>query len=205
MKIDWLYKAYSSGIFPWYSEGEPRLWWSPAPRAVITPETFRIPRSVRKLLNKKPFQVTTNLCFQQVIEKCQQNRIEGGEDTWINNAMTQEYTRLHNCGLAISVECWNKTGELVGGFYGVRIAQAFFGESMFSEQSGASKVAFATAAPLFFKQGIQLVDCQMHTEHMGQFGIQNLKRSEFESKLNAALENNQVEPLRLPTLLRTAD
>lgn len=193
----WLDQAYRQGIFPWNSPGEQRLWWSPSPRAVILPEYFRIPRTVKKLLNKKPL-VTTNLAFQEVIQACAAPR-KNETGTWISDDMIQNYHRLFQAGRAISVEHWDSNGDLAGGFYGLVIGNAMFGESMFSRSSNASKIAFAKAAPYFFEAGIHLIDCQMYTEHLAQFGLIELDRSAFETQLKQATKHNTL--LELPTIL----
>lgn len=198
----WLDQSYRQGIFPWHSEDEPRLWWSPVPRAVITPVSFRTPRTVRKQLRKTQIRFTANMAFEEVIKACQSTRKTTDEGTWINNSMIQEYSRLSHCGRAISVECWHPNGTLVGGFYGLTIGRAFFGESMFSRNSDTSKLAFALAAPIFFEQGVDLIDCQMHTDHLARFGLEELNRDDFESKLRISC-NPQLHNFRLtlPSLL----
>lgn len=189
----WLETAYRHGIFPWHNPDEPRLWWSPAPRAIITPDSFRIPRTVRKLLNK-PHRITSNQAFRQVMEACAGPR-DGASGTWINKEMIDSYTALHSTGRAISVEYWNAAGELSGGFYGVLIGRAFFGESMFSKVDNASKIAFAKAAPYLFRYGVELIDCQMRTDHLAQFGLIELDRPEFETLLNKATNAAAILPL----------
>ncbi|WP_430462544.1 leucyl/phenylalanyl-tRNA--protein transferase [Thalassolituus sp. LLYu03] len=195
----WIDAAYRSGIFPWNDPDEVRLWWSPAPRAVIRPQDFRIPRSVKKAMNRSNFTVTTNLAFESVMHACAQPRdYEAG--TWISDDIVETYTRLNACGRAVSVECWDGSGMLCGGFYGLTIGAAFFGESMFSRVSDASKIAFATAAPYLFDSGIEMIDCQMKTDHLGRFGLVELDRGEFEALLakNAA----KTSQLNLPGVLR---
>lgn len=193
----WLDQAYRHGIFPWNDPGAERLWWSPAPRAVILAQNFRIPRTVRKLLNK-PHNITANLAFEKVMRACATPRDQSG-GTWISEDMIANYTRLHQAGRALSVEYWNPEGELVGGFYGLLIGHVLFGESMFSHVSNASKLAFACAAPKLFDLGLKLIDCQMHTQHLAQFGLQELERTEFENKLRQAIHTNSLP--HLPTIL----
>ncbi|MDO6681080.1 leucyl/phenylalanyl-tRNA--protein transferase [Oceanobacter sp. 5_MG-2023] len=195
----WLYYAYTRGIFPWHGEDEPRLWWTPSPRAVILPDTFRISRTIRKELKRSPLSFTSNLAFKQVMTACAEVHAEQS-GTWIQPEMIDEYHRLASAGFALSVECWNDQGGLVGGFYGIRIGQAFFGESMFSRQSNTAKLAFACAAPQLFDNGIKIIDCQMHTEHLARFGIVNLDRRSFENHLFQATSHQPTRPL-LPTWL----
>ncbi len=190
----WLQAAYSHGIFPWNDPGDTRLWWSPVPRAVITPESFHIPRSVAKECRKSPLKVTSGLAFRDVLQGCAgPRRTESG--TWIDHEILDNYPRLAAAGRALSVECWNADGELVGGFYGLLIGRALFGESMFSTESGASKIAFAMAAPMLFKLGISMIDCQMKTDHLARFGIRELSRSEFEVLLRDAATKPPIPPL----------
>lgn len=181
----WLDQAYRQGIFPWNDPSSERYWWSPAPRAVILAEHFRISRTVKKLLKKEHI-ITANLAFEAVMRACAQPR-NGFSATWISEEMIQHYTQLHHAGRALSVEYWSATGELIGGFYGVLIGQVFYGESMFSQQDNASKLAFATAAPKLFELGIQLIDCQMNTAHLAQFGLIELSRNDFEQRLKHAI------------------
>lgn len=189
----WLDQAYRRGIFPWNGPNDPRCWHTPNPRAVITANSFHIPKSVKKLL-KKPHRVTCNLAFTQVMQNCAAPR-DKSRSTWISQEMIQSYSRLHAAGRAFSGEHWNANGELIGGFYGLMIGRAFFGESMFSHESNASKIAFATIAPLLFEQGIELIDCQMKTPHLAQFGIEMLEREKFESILKQAVSQPSLSPL----------
>lgn len=189
----WLDCAYRAGIFPWHDPDEVRLWWSPAPRAVITPTSFRIPRSVRKVL-KRPWNLTTNLAFERVMTACSAPR-SATNGVWINPQMIRAYTRLHHAGRALSAEVWDENGELCGGFYGLQIGAVFFGESMFSQRSGASQFAFARLAPLLFRQGIQLIDCQMKTDHLARFGIVELEREAFEQQLADHINTPTPAPL----------
>lgn len=181
----WLDQAYRHGIFPWNDPDEVRLWWSPAPRAVIRPQDFRIPRSVSKAIRRNHYRMTCNLAFEQVMSACSQPRdYEAG--TWISEEMIDAYTRLHMAGRAISAELWDDAGNLCGGLYGLLLGRAFFGESMFSRISDASKIVFATLAPVLFAQGIIMIDCQMKTEHLSRFGLVELERPVFESLLKTA-------------------
>ncbi|ASP39773.1 leucyl/phenylalanyl-tRNA--protein transferase [Bacterioplanes sanyensis] len=189
----WLDAAYRRGIFPWNDPQEVRLWWSPAPRAIITAEQFRLSRTIRKLLRRQPYFITANQAFEQVQAACAEPRdAEGG--TWIDDELLLHYPRLHAAGRAISVEAWND-GALVGGWYGVLIGSALFGESMFSRASNASKLAFATAAPILLDAGVTLIDCQMQTEHLAQFGCMEVERAEFEDRLRSAIQHPTPTPL----------
>lgn len=199
MSSAWLHASYRRGIFPWHSDGDPRLWWSPAPRAVILPATFRVPRTIRKELNRTPLTFTCNLAFADVMAGCANTHEEQDGGTWIQPEMQQAYTDLHRAGYALSVECWTPEGELCGGFYGVRIGRAFFGESMFSRVSNSSKLAFALVAPELFKSGIRIIDCQMRTDHLSRFGLVELPRAEFEQHLRMAVHGPSPAPL--PALL----
>lgn len=182
----WLDQAYRKGIFPWNDPEEVRLWWSPAPRAIVTPETFRIPRTVRKLIKRlSPKEtVTINLAFSAVIEACSEPR-SYQDGTWIDDEILIAYKRMHKAGRALSVEIWNPQGELSGGCYGLLKGNVFFGESMFSRQANASKIAFALFAQKLFDAGVRLIDCQMYTDHLAQFGAREVDRAEFERELHA--------------------
>lgn len=195
----WLDAAYRLGIFPWNDPEEVRMWWTPAPRAVITPETFRVPKRLAREVRNSTLTVTSNQAFERVVAGCASARA-GSEGTWIDQELTDELPRLHRCGRAVSVECWTPDGELVGGFYGLTIGTAFFGESMFTRCAGASKIAFATAAPDLFALGIELIDCQMKTDHLARFGLIELDRPEFESALAACIAKPAIAPL--PALIR---
>lgn len=178
-----LLNAYSLGIFPWYNEGEPILWWSPSPRCVIKPAEFKPSKSLKKLINKNIYHVTINHDFNSVIKACAEARSEG---TWINNDMIKAYTRLHEIGYAHSIEC-RKGQELVGGLYGIAIGGAFFGESMFSKESNTSKIAFAYLCDTLTSHGFTLIDCQVHNSHLESLGAYEINRQEFDSYLKTAI------------------
>lgn len=190
----WLDCAYRKGIFPWNDPDEARLWWTPTPRAVITPDSFRIPKRLNREVRNSDLRVTTNLAFRQVVEGCSMPRPDS-EGTWIDSDIETQYPRLNKAGRALSVECWDQHGEIAGGFYGIIIGAAVFGESMFTRHSGASKVAFATAAPVLFELGVKLIDCQMKTSHLARFGMLEMNREEFESRLQSAVEQGPIPPL----------
>ena len=196
----WLDTSYRMGVFPWNDPAETRMWWTPSPRAVILPTTFRIPKRLAREVRQSKLTVTANLAFDRVLRGCAEYRA-GSEGTWIDEEILDNYPRLHRSGRALSVECWDDDGNLAGGFYGLLIGTALFGESMFTRHSGASKVAFATAAPELFRLGITIIDCQMRTSHLERFGIVELERSEFETILADATAKPHIPPL--PGVLRS--
>ncbi len=182
-----LLRAYSMGIFPWYSEGSPILWWSPDPRLVLLPDEMKVSRSLQQVLKKGVFTVTTDRVFDEVIRNCAKIHQKKQGGTWITDDMMRAYLRLHDSGFAHSVESWYG-GELVGGLYGVALGAAFFGESMFTKMSNASKVAFVTLVRQLAKWGFTLIDCQIATGHLMTFGAREIPRSEFLWLLGRALE-----------------
>jgi leucyl/phenylalanyl-tRNA---protein transferase len=172
-----LVRAYRLGIFPWFSEGEPILWWSPDPRTVLFPRELKLSRSLRKTLRKNLYQVHTDTAFEQVMEGCSQPR-PNQVGTWITENMKQAYCTLHALGVAHSVETWYQ-GQLVGGLYGIALGRMFYGESMFSCMSDASKTALAALVHRLDAWGFGLIDCQMHTPLLASFGAREIPRSEF--------------------------
>jgi leucyl/phenylalanyl-tRNA--protein transferase len=179
LSIERLIYAYKSGIFPWYNEGDPILWWSPNPRCVLFPKKFHISKSFKKTLKKHTYIIKQNTRFEQVINQCANNKRKQ-EGTWINEDMIQAYTELHFSGHAHSIEVWDNT-KLVGGLYGIQIGHVFFGESMFSLVSDASKLAFHYLAQ---QTNIKLIDCQIKSDHMIRMGAQEIKRNTFEAYLH---------------------
>lgn len=169
--------AYRSGIFPWY-EGKQILWWSPDPRFVLFPEELNVSKSMNVLLKRNAFRFTTNQAFEQVIENCKTIKREGQGGTWITTEMKKAYGKLHQLGLAHSAEAWEGE-ELVGGLYGIRIGKAFFGESMFSKKSNASKYAFISLVRQLQLEGVGLIDCQVYTEHLESLGARMIPRADF--------------------------
>lgn len=169
--------AYRSGIFPWY-EGQYILWWCPDPRFVLFPEELRISKSMQQIIKKNTFEFKTNTAFCEVIRNCQQILREGQNGTWITSDVLNSYTALHHEGLAHSAEAW-KDGELVGGLYGIRMGNVFFGESMFSKQSNASKFAFISYAQQLISEGVKLIDCQVYTSHLESLGARMIPRDQF--------------------------
>ncbi len=170
--------AYQKGIFPWFSENEPILWWSPDPRLVLFPSQVTISRSLRKKIKKNLFQITVDQAFEYTIKACAKPRKRPGEGTWLVDEMVDAYMALHNKGYAHSVETWHQ-GELVGGLYGISLGCSFFGESMFSRKSDASKVALVALARHLDAHGFDLIDCQVTTDHLCQMGAVEIPRNQF--------------------------
>lgn len=173
-----LLSAYRQGVFPWYGEGQPILWWSPAPRMVLYPQELYISRSMRKRLRQADFEVRFNTAFSEVMQACAKVVRPGQDSTWITSSMIKAYVRLHELGYAHSAETWID-GRLVGGLYGIRIGRMFFGESMFHHISNASKIAFIHLVQTLQEQGCELIDCQMHTTHLASLGAREISRNEF--------------------------
>lgn len=170
--------AYRSGIFPWFNEGDPILWWSPDPRCVLFPEKLHVSKSMKQVLAKNHISFTMNRSFETVMRNCATVKRKDGHGTWISEEMVQAYTTLHKLGYAISAEAWEGQ-EMVGGLYGVLIGQVFFGESMFSKKSNASKFAFIQLIDHLHGKGIQLIDCQMRTDHLLSLGAEMIDRKTF--------------------------
>jgi leucyl/phenylalanyl-tRNA---protein transferase len=182
-----LLTAYAEGIFPWFDEDSPILWWSPDPRLVLEPSALHVPSSLRRTLRRGRYRVTADAAFEQVIRSCASRERPGQEGTWITPGMAAAYVALHGLGFAHSFEAWD--GEvLAGGLYGVSLGGAFFGESMFADRPDASKVAFVRAIEWLSRADIDLVDCQVRTDHLVRFGAREVPRAEFLGRLAAALE-----------------
>jgi len=179
--------AYQRGIFPWYNEGDPILWWSPDPRLLLYPDNFRVRKSFRRVLRSGKFTVTFDKCFSEVIKSCANVSRKGQSHTWIIPDMQEAYIRLHEDGYAHSVEVYLDS-KLVGGLYGLAMGRAFFGESMFSLVSDASKVAFKALSDVLGGKGYDFIDCQMKTEHMLALGAQTVKRDTYLDELEIALQ-----------------
>lgn len=177
--------GYRKGIFPWFSEDQPILWWSPDPRCVIFPQELHISGSMRRTLNRGYFSVTLDRAFGEVISGCADTREEG---TWITADVKQAYRRLHRLGKAHSFEVWNPQGEVVGGLYGVAIGRCFFGESMYAIETNASKVAFIHCVRQLAAWGYQLLDCQIENPHLRSLGARLISRREFLSILNEQID-----------------
>jgi leucyl/phenylalanyl-tRNA--protein transferase len=174
--------AYRNGIFPWY-EGEPILWWCPDPRFVLFPDNLKISRSMQTLFKKNYFEFSTNTAFKEVIHNCKQTKRPGQSGTWITNEVEKAYINMHRLGYAHSAEAW-KDGILVGGLYGIKLGKVFFGESMFSGESNASKFAFIKYVQQLKQEGIELIDCQVYTGHLESLGARMITRENFVSRLN---------------------
>ena len=195
-----LLRAYRLGIFPWYSEGEPILWWSPDPRMVLFPSEFKIARSLTKTLRKPGYETRADSAFEEVINACSEPRPRQS-GTWITAQMKQAYIRLHQLGVAHCVETW-QDGELVGGLYGIALGRVFFGESMFSRASDASKIALVALVQQLRQWQFGLIDCQMNTPLLTSFGAREIPRSQF-TVLVAELVNYAHVPAPW-TIARTA-
>lgn len=181
-----LLAAYRRGIFPWYSEGQPVLWWSPDPRMVLRTSEFRVSRSLAKRIRQRRYEIRIDTAFARVVDGCAAPR-DGSGGTWITPAMRDAYVELHRRGVAHSVEAW-RGGALVGGLYGLSLGGTFFGESMFAVEPDASKVAFATLLGNLIRWGFPLVDCQVRTEHLSRFGAEDWARPVFLEALTRSLE-----------------
>tara|TARA_B110000444_G_scaffold3763_1_gene3504 strand:- start:942 stop:1637 length:696 start_codon:yes stop_codon:yes gene_type:complete len=180
-----LMEAYSRGIFPWFEEGQPVLWWSPDPRMVLFPEDLRVSKSLQKILNKPLYTVTLDEAFAEVITCCAQPR-RGSPDTWITDEMQTAYMQLFDEGHAHSVEVW-RDGDLVGGLYGVALGQLFFGESMFSFESNTSKIALVNLVKQLQEWNYKLIDCQISSEHLESLGAIEISREKFRQQLHELL------------------
>jgi leucyl/phenylalanyl-tRNA--protein transferase len=181
--------AYRHGIFPWY-EGEYILWWCPDPRFVLFPSELKISKSMKTLLQKNAFDFTINHAFTDVIHHCKEIKRPGQKGTWITDEVAEAYFKMHTLGYAISAESW-KNGELAGGVYGIKLGKVFFGESMFSKMSNASKYAFINLIDHFTKAGVELIDCQVYTQHLESLGARMISRKEFTRKLIEMIDDNK--------------
>ncbi len=186
-----LIQAYSKGIFPWFNQDEPILWWSPDPRMVLFPAELKISRSLRKALQKHDYQISADRSFDQVIAACAApRRHQGG--TWINSGMIKAYRELHRTGHAHSVETWID-GKLAGGLYGVALGRAFFGESMFSRTTNASKIAFVHLVKQLAHWRFGIIDCQMKTAHLASLGAREIPRTQFTRIIEELIHYRGVE------------
>jgi leucyl/phenylalanyl-tRNA--protein transferase len=170
--------AYKSGIFPWFEEGEPIIWWSPNPRMVLFLDELVVSKSMRNVLHRNRFKVTFNQNFRDVILSCQKIKRNGQSGTWITNEMIEAYCELHQLGIAKSVEVW-QNDDLVGGLYGIDLGHVFCGESMFSKVSNASKVAFIALVKHLASNNYKLLDCQVYNDHLASLGCREIDRTEF--------------------------
>lgn len=181
LSVNRLICAYQQGIFPWYSDDDPILWWSPAPRCVIYPDQLHISKSLRKTLKKQNFKVTFDRAFTEVIAACSAMR-KDSEGTWISDDIQRAYCQLHTQGVAHSVEVWN-ADQLIGGLYGIALGKVFFGESMFSRQSNGSKIAFCYLVAQLKRWNFTLIDCQVHNDHLESLGAIEISRDQFQQHL----------------------
>ncbi len=181
--------AYEHGIFPWFNPEDPILWWSPDPRFVLYPHELKVSKSMRSVIKKGVFEISFDSAFEEVITQCSVTKREGEHGSWITDEMRTAYTELHKLGMAHSVEAW-QDGELVGGLYGVALGSIFFGESMFHHVSNASKAAFIHLVGKLTEWGFDIIDCQLHTNHLHSLGGKEMPRSEYLSVLGQTLKND---------------
>ncbi|MGZ9032669.1 MAG: leucyl/phenylalanyl-tRNA--protein transferase [Burkholderiaceae bacterium] len=190
LSVDRLLAAYTRGIFPWYSTGEPVLWWSPHPRMVLFTDEFRVSRTfgktLRRVARSDSIELRANSAFEAVMRACAAPR---GEDagTWITAEMIAAYTALHRLGVAVSIETW-KNGELVGGLYGISLGRMFYGESMFTRAADASKIALAALVRLLLSEEVRVIDCQQNTRHLASLGAREIGRADFLAHVKTAVE-----------------
>lgn len=170
--------AYRHGIFPWFSEDEPIMWWCPDPRFVLFPEELKVSKSMQQIIRKDKFEYRCNAAFESVIQNCRKINRPGQDGTWITNEIIKAYTSLHQQGYAISAETY-RNGKLCGGLYGILLGKIFFGESMFSLEANASKFAFIHLVKGLKEKGVTLIDCQIYTPHLESFGARMIPRSTF--------------------------
>lgn len=186
LSVERVWFAYQLGIFPWYNPGEEILWWCPDPRFVLFPDALKVSKSMRKILNRNVFTFSENQNFREVIKNCQEINRRGQDGTWLSEELMQTFIKLHEYGLAKSLEVW-QDGELVGGFYGLQIGRVFCGESMFAKVSNASKAGFIHFVETH-KDNLQIIDCQSHTDHLESLGAAMIPKKEF---LKILYENNE--------------
>lgn len=179
--------AYHTGIFPWFSDDEPILWWSPDPRLVLYPEEIRVSKTLKKIIKKNVFHVTMDSAFVKVINQCAKIRLQNNQGTWIIKEMIDAYSKLHESGFAHSVEAWYQ-GELAGGLYGVSLGKCFFGESMFTRVNNASNVALVKLVEYLNALSFDMIDCQLTTEHLLRFGAKEIPRVSFLKQLKESLK-----------------
>ena len=191
--------AYRSGIFPWYSEGDPILWWSPSPRLVIFPAEFKIPKRLSRLERQGKYTVTMNHAYRQVITACATTDKRQGKGTWITGEMVEAYCTLHDMGYAHSVECW-LDDKLAGGLYGISLGSIFFGESMYSKQPNSSKIGLVHLVKKLQEWTFDLIDCQMKTEHLMQFGAREIPGNYFRDLLDKSIGRSDQKGKLQPAL-----
>jgi len=192
LKPETLISAYQQGIFPWFNEGQPILWWSPDPRLILRTNAMKCSRSLRKRIRNKEFDVTCDQAFKDVINACAAPRDKQAGGTWLSHEMLQAYQTLHHLQYAHSIECW-RSGELVGGLYGISINGLFFGESMFSTVNDASKVALYHLCRFLEKENVPWIDCQVESTHLLSLGAQHIPRKQFINEIETSL--NKTSPI----------
>lgn len=187
-----LIAAYSKGIFPWYTKGEPILWWFTSPRLVLFPEKLKISKRLARYYRKPLFKITMDVAFDQVIDNCAKIPRKDQNGTWITDEMKKAYVQLHQLGYAHSVECWEEN-ELAGGLYGVALDKVFFGESMFSKNSNGSKIAMVALVRYLQKKDFQLIDCQMTTDHLIRMGAEEISGKSFSAILEKHIQTPRAD------------
>lgn len=192
LRPDRLLFAYEIGVFPWYNPPEPVIWWSPNPRCVLYTDELRVSKSMRNVFNQKKFSITYDEAFREVIEGCRDAPRSHQDGTWISSEIIDSFTWLHKLGVAHSVEVW-ESGKLVGGLYGISLGRMFFGESMFSLVSNASKAGFIHLVHTLNKMDFKLVDCQIYNDHLGRLGATEIPRDNFLMELDEALKKDTIQ------------
>jgi len=187
LKPDTLIKAYSKGLFPWYDEDSPILWWCPDPRLTLYPNQFKVSKSFKRVLKNREYRVTFDRAFDEVIDFCAKTPRKDADGTWLNEELKSSFKKLHKRGFAHSVEAW-MDGELSGGLYGLSLGGAFFGESMFSLKSNASKIALKAISDVLNKNGYDFIDCQVKTSHLVSLGAVEIPKERFLKELKEAME-----------------
>lgn len=200
LSLERLLLAYQNGIFPWFSEKEPLLWWSPDPRLVLFPSTIKVSRSLKKTIKRTPFRVTVDNAFEQTIVSCSQPRQNHLDGTWLLPEMIDAYIRLHQHGYAHSIETWHGN-DLVGGLYGVCLGGSFFGESMFCREKDASKIALSALATLLNTHGFDMIDCQVTTPHLQNMGAVEVSRETFLKTLTPSIARKMATDIWDPSRL----
>lgn len=192
LSVERILLAYRMGIFPWFNEDTPYLWWSPDPRLILYPSEIHLSKSLKKLIRQEKYTITMDMAFRDVITQCAFSRTENGTETWISHEMIEAYSRLHDLGFAHSVEAW-VDDKLVGGLYGVSLGRGFFGESMFALAPNASKVAFATLSGFLEQNDFDFIDCQITTDHLLRFGAFEIGKHQFLALLEETLQKQTLK------------
>ena len=202
LSVDTLLSAYTQGIFPWFNDDQPILWWSPDPRLVLPPQEVKISRSLKKIIRQKQFRITINTVFEEVIQGCAlrgaSSKEQATQDTWITDSMNQAYVELHRQNYAHSIEVWQGE-DLVGGLYGLALGSVFFGESMFSRKSNASKVALVGLCQHLINHDIKVIDCQVASDHLFSMGAKEIPREHFLqylTQINSVAKTAQFDQLK---------